>query len=179
MAESTGFFGKSIKRRSSAFSCSFSRALSADAISAYADVNGNQQQDATEVPGTATKEWTIPASTPGQVTGGGQAPAFLTGEIAFGFNAQNLNSGVKGNCNIVDKDAGKHFKCETVDTLVVTGTHAWFSGQATINGVMTNYRIDVDDLAEPGTGRDTFRVTTGSGYTAGGVLTSGNIQIHS
>jgi CSLREA domain-containing protein len=149
----------------------------ADLITAYADVNGNDQQEPTEVSGAATKEWILPASTPGQVTGGGKAPALL-GEIAFGFNAQNLNSGVKGNCNSVEKDTRTHFKCVTVDTLVVTATHAWFAGQATVDGVATNYRIDVDDLDEPGTGRDTFRVTTTSGYTAGGVLTSGNIQIH-
>ena len=37
--------------------------------------------------------------------------------------------------------------------------------------------IDVDDLGEPGAGRDTFKLVT-SEYETGGVLTQGDIQIH-
>ena len=62
--------------------------------------------------------------------------------------------------------------------LVVAGTHATFSGNAEINGAPTMYHIDVDDLGEPGTLRDTFKIVTDSGYSAAGVLTGGNIQIH-
>jgi hypothetical protein len=49
---------------------------------------------------------------------------------------------------------------------------------ATINGVATTYRIDVDDNAEPGAGSDTFKFQSGNGYTVGGTLTKGNIQVH-
>ena len=52
-----------------------------------------------------------------------------------------------------------------------------FSGNALVNGNPTTYRIDVTDNAEPGTGADTFAIHAG-GYTAGGTLTQGNIQIH-
>jgi hypothetical protein len=149
----------------------------ADLIRAYADADGNGVQDAGEIEGVATKEWMLPASTPGQVTGGGQAPA-LDGRIVFGFNAQTQNNGVKGNCNVIDVASHLHLMCRTVTALVVSGTHATFSGEATIDGATTNYRIDVDDLGEPGRGRDTFRVETTSGFTAGGVLTDGSIQIH-
>ena len=121
--------------------------------------------------------WLLPASTPGQVTGGGQAPA-LDGRIAFGFNAQNRQSGPKGNCDVVDATSNVHVKCLSVTSLVVAGTHATFFGSATINAVVTNYRIDVDDLGEPGAGRDTFKIQTDTGFVAGGVLTSGSIQIH-
>jgi hypothetical protein len=51
-------------------------------------------------------------------------------------------------------------------------------GDATVNGVATTYRIDVNDYAEPGKNIDTFKIITASGYTASGVLTGGNIQIH-
>jgi CSLREA domain-containing protein len=149
----------------------------ADVITAYADANGNNTQDAVELSGTATKEWSLNASTPGQVTGGGQIQ-WVTGKVVFGFNAQNEQNGVKGNCNLVDVASDLHLKCLTVTSLVVAGTHATFSGQARIAGLTTNYRIDVDDLAEPGTGRDTFKIQTDAGYTASGVLTAGNIQIH-
>jgi hypothetical protein len=161
--------------------CSFTyqgpSAPGADVIRAYADANGNGVEDPGEIEGVATKEWTIPASAPGQVTGGGQAPA-VDGRIVFGFNAQNQNNGVKGNCNVIDVAFDVHVKCLTVTALVISGTHATFSGEATVNGVATDYQIDVDDLAEPGQGRDMFKVQTGSGYAAGGPLTAGNVQIH-
>jgi len=41
------------------------------------------------------------------------------------------------------------------------------------------YRIDVDDLAEPGKGKGTFKIQTDIGYKAEGVLEGGNIQVHS
>jgi hypothetical protein len=150
----------------------------ADLITGCADSAGNGSPGANDICGTATKVWMLPASTPGQVTGGGRAPSLGGGEIAFGFNAQNQSTGVKGNCNVVDQSVGVHLKCITVTNLIVAGTHAAFFGQASVGGVTTNYRIDVDDLGEPGAGRDTFKVQTDSGYVAGGVLTAGNIQIH-
>jgi len=149
----------------------------ADLITAYADANGNATEDANELPGAATKAWILPASTPGQVTGGGRAPA-LDGGISFGFTAQNQQNGPKGGCDVVDAASNVHVKCLSVTSLVVAGTHATFFGSATIDGVATNYRIDVDDLAEPGAGRDTFGIQTDTGFVAGGVLTSGNVQIH-
>ena len=78
----------------------------------------------------------------------------------------------------MDQALNVHVKCLTVTTLVQAGTHATFFGDAEVNGVRTTYRIDVDDIAEPGTLRDTFKIQTDSGYVAGGFLTGGNIQIH-
>ena len=48
-----------------------------------------------------------------------------------------------------------------------------------MNGTTTTYRIDVDDLGEPGRLVDRFAITTGSGFVAAGQLLGGNIQIHS
>jgi hypothetical protein len=61
---------------------------------------------------------------------------------------------------------------------VETGTHATVFGDATVNGVDTTYRIDVDDNGDPGKGKDDFFITTGTGYSVGGVLTAGNILVH-
>jgi hypothetical protein len=55
--------------------------------------------------------------------------------------------------------------------------HERFTGQAIVDGVGTTFQIDVDDLDDPGAGQDTFKIQTGSGYTAEGVLTAGNIQV--
>jgi hypothetical protein len=128
--------------------------------------------------GDAAKEWILPASTPGQVTGGGQIMMPPTDKVSFGFNAQSDGTTTKGNCNVIDHDKRIHIKCDNVQALVVAGTHATFFGQADQDGVTTNYRIDVDDLADPGAGRDTFKIQTDQGYVAGGPLTAGNIQIH-
>jgi hypothetical protein len=50
-------------------------------------------------------------------------------------------------------------------------------GHATVNGADTTYRIDVQDIGEPGAGVDSFTIVTASGYFAGGLLKGGNIQV--
>jgi hypothetical protein len=164
-------------------------------IIAFADEDEDGQQDPGEPFGEATKVFVLPASTPGQVTGGGYIlNAAGLEKIAFGFNAQsnaneNPSSDVKGRCNVVDTTPdpevvdgvlignNTHITCLDVQTLVQTPTHATFFGRAEVDGEQTTYRIDVDDLGEPGTG-DTFKIQTDSGYVAGGPLTGGDIQIH-
>jgi hypothetical protein len=120
-----------------------------------------------------------PPSTPGKVTGGGQAPGLtLGGTISFGLVAESSGSVMTGHCNVVDHGTGQHVRCLTVDSFVQAATHATFAGAADVDGVPTRYRIDVDDLCESGAGCDTFKIQTDSGYVAGGVLTAGNVQIH-
>ncbi len=151
----------------------------ADVISACADNNRNGVADTGEACGTATKAWILPSSTSGQTTGGGQIwNATHTDKIAFGFTAKSTSTGVKGECSVVDPSANVKVKCTDATALVQGATHATFFGNATVNGVATTYRIDVDDLGEPGAGRDTFSIQTTTGYTAGGVLTNGNVQVH-
>lgn len=114
----------------------------------------------------------------GKVTGGGRIGTG-PGGLTFAVEAKSFADGVKGGCTVVDHATGTMVKCGDVTNFVRTGTHATFFGNATVNGLPTTYRIDVDDLAEPGIGQDTFHIETGSGYAAGGVLTAGNVQIHS
>jgi hypothetical protein len=154
----------------------------ADMISAYVDTDGDGTRDAGEprAADEATKAWVAPASTNGHVTGGGQAPNVSgTDKIAFGFNAKAASptTPVSGNCSAVDPSVDVQLRCLSVTSIVVSGTHATIFGTADQNGVRTTYRIDVDDVAEPGKGRDTFRLQTAAGYTGGGVITSGNIQV--
>src|SRR5437899_9755172 len=93
-----------------------------------------------------------PGESAGQVTGGGQTlSATLTDPLTFGFTAStNGGSGAKGQCDVIDHGLGIHVHCKDVDALTVTGTHATFTGNATVNGADTTYRIDVDDNGEPG-----------------------------
>lgn len=115
-------------------------------------------------------------TSPGLATGGGQIPTGVT----FGFMAKSDQTGVKGNCTVIDRTTNPPVmvKCLDATTYFQTNSHASFEGNATINGVATTYRIDVDDFAEPGTGIDTFKIATASGYGAAGVLTQGNIRVH-
>jgi hypothetical protein len=153
----------------------------ADAIVAYADTNLNGSRDTGEPQGEASKAWILPVATAGQVTGGGQIPnASGSAKIAFGFTAKSDDKGIKGECSVVDIAPATNIKikCTDVTNLVVSGTHATLFGNATVNGIATTYRIDVNDYAEPGVGHDTFKIVTASGYSASGVLTGGNIQLH-
>jgi hypothetical protein len=149
----------------------------ADLITGCADNNHSGTADPGEPCGEATKIWMLPATQPGQVTGGGWIIAASGSRVSFGFNAQSDAQAAKGNCNLIDHGTKTHIKCLSVETLVVIGTHATFFGQASVDGTTTNYRIDVDDLGEPGS-QDTFKIQTDNGYTAGGTLAGGNIQIH-
>ncbi len=140
-----------------------------DTLTAWADSNGNGIEDPGELLGTATVLWGPPVSN-GKATGGGKA-----GGVTFSFTADAKN-GPKGNCNVSDKTT--KVDCTSVDSIVVTGSHATITGQATVNGVATTYTIDVDDNGDPGVGKDTFQIQTGTGYAAGGTITAGNVQVH-
>ena len=96
------------------------------------------------------------------------------GRIAFEFHAKSSDL-TKVRCTVVT--ANVTVQCLDASALVITPTHATIFGTATVNGVETNYRIDADDLSEPGAGRDTFKIQTDSGFVAGGAITSGNVQI--
>ena len=121
----------------------------------------------------------VPVAGTGKVTGGGWILGPTLGRVSFGFEAMNNPNGLHATCTVIDHATKAHIKCTSIDSLVVIGTHATFTGQATIDGTSARYRIDVDDNGEPGTA-DTFAIqlSGGSTYAAGGTLMGGNIQIH-
>jgi hypothetical protein len=145
----------------------------ADLIEAYADSNGNGVQDPGEPTAAATKAFVVPLSTGGEAHGGGRIDV-LGGRIAFEFHAKSKDL-AKAMCTVVSAEV--KVQCLNATALVITPTHATIFGTATVNGVSTNYRIDADDLSEPGAGRDTFKIQTDSGFVAGGTIASGNVQI--
>ena len=151
----------------------------ADLITGFVDSDRDDTFDPGEPIAEATKAWVLPASTAGQVTGGGHIDnALILESVAFGFNARSTLKGFQGHCNVVDRETRTHIKCLDVEALVVVGTHATIFGRATVNGTQTRYRIETDDLGEPGRFLDTFSIITESGYAATGPVTQGNIQIH-
>ncbi|MEX2464272.1 MAG: post-COAP-1 domain-containing protein, partial [Gaiellaceae bacterium] len=149
----------------------------ADAISAYAETDGDGVQDADEPSAEATKAWVLPSSTPGQVSGGGNIEDAGANKIAFGFSARNENNGLQGQCNVVEPAGDRMIKCLDVTAFAISGNEATIYGNATDNGIATTYVIRVKDVADPGRGADTFSIQTASGYGASGVLNAGNVNV--
>lgn len=151
-----------------------------DAIRGCADSNTNGTTEPTEPCGAATKEFLLPVSTPGQVTGGGQildAQTSISG-ITFSFNFRSDGVALQGNCMVNDKARDTMVRCADVLAFVQVANHATIYGNAEVNGAQTLFKMEIFDNAEPGIGRDVFSILTQNGYAASGVLTQGNIQAH-
>jgi hypothetical protein len=130
-----------------------------------------------------------PTSTPGRAKGGGKAPgelaelSILSGTNAGGKASFSLDvtfaagaPAASGSISFNDKD-GTKVQSATIDTLAVTGTKATITARGTVNGRPgVRLVVEVEDLGEPGRA-DSFRLFTGDGYGAGGVLLNGNIDV--
>lgn len=114
--------------------------------------------------------------TPGHVSGAGLIDDALRGHVLFGFTAKSDGVTARAKCAVVTH--GTLVTCQNATLLMQLGTHVTFLGQARVNGVQTGYRIDVDDLGEPGRDHDIFSIQTNSGFLAAGVLRAGNIEVY-
>ncbi|HEX8499566.1 MAG TPA: post-COAP-1 domain-containing protein [Pyrinomonadaceae bacterium] len=151
-----------------------------DTIRACVDRNDNGTIDPTDPCATATKEWVFPASTPGASTGGGHLLDAMTATdgIVIGLNFQTDSDGPKGNCTVNDRARDAFVKCVDVLAYVQGTNEATVYGTAEVNGAPTYFKIVLTDKDTSGAGADSFIILTQSGYTAGGPLTQGNIQVH-
>jgi len=149
----------------------------ADLISAFADVNGSGMRDSDEPTATATKSWVTPASTSGKATGKGEIGVGAN-RVSFSFTAQSSGTTAMGNCTVTERGTKRKIMCKDVVAFVESGNAATFYGHAVDAGADTLYVISIADGGEGGIGSDTFAITTGTGYSASGALTSGNIQVH-
>jgi hypothetical protein len=148
-----------------------------DEITAHVDSNDNSAVDAGEPFATASKTWIAPETVDAHVTGAGLAPgAGGNRTLAFALLAKSSGAQVNAACLIADAAARVVIICRDASSIVRTGTRATIVGNAFLNGQPTGYRIDVEDLGDPGARRDTFTIQTQSGYVGGGVLILGNVQ---
>ena len=162
-------------------------ATGADAITAFADADNDTTQDPGEPSDTATKAWTLPTTTPlcqVNIENGGTIIANNGDKASFGGNAQSNAAGnVKGQQQYQDHGPAQPQKVKSIQILALTcdqqRTQATIFGRATIDGRGSHlFRIDVQDLGEPGRGIDTYRILLDTGYDSGShTLRSGNIQI--
>jgi hypothetical protein len=113
------------------------------------------------------------------VTGGGQVST-PRGNGSFAVAGGFKNGAYWGHLNLVDHGNGMKVKGTGVTKYEVTGlTTRHIEGTCEVTPQGDNvYKVDVDDQGEPGRS-DVFTITLlPSGYTAGGKLTAGNIQLH-
>jgi hypothetical protein len=117
----------------------------------------------------------IGGQTPGHVVGAGAIRDVARGHVGFAFAAKSDGTSPRATCAVLA--LGTLVKCLNATLFVQSGTHVVFEGQALVNGHPAGYRIEVDDLGEPGRGRDTFAIETTTGFQASGTLTVGNVDL--
>lgn len=133
----------------------------------------------------------VPLNTPGEVHGGGQAVGELAeltilegtapGDRAqFSFDASYVLGAPAptGTVQFRDRETGVRVDATTIDTLTIEGPRATLTGRATVDGVAgVRFVLEIEDLGKANTGADTFRLVTGTGYGAFGVVDRGNITV--
>lgn len=113
------------------------------------------------------------------ITGGGYIIAPSGSKGTFGVAGGIKNSDFWGHLTYIDHGTNLRVKGTGVTAYVVTGpTSRHIEGTCEINGLPGTYMVDVADNGEPGKGTDDFKITLSTGYTAGGKLAGGNIQLH-
>jgi hypothetical protein len=114
------------------------------------------------------------------VTGGGWITTPSGSRANFAVAGGYKNGAFWGHLTYIDHSSpAMKVKGTAVTAYLRTGeTSRHIGGDADINGVGGTYFADVTDAGEPGRGTDTFNLTLSSGYTAGGLLGGGNIQLH-
>ena len=155
----------------------------ADTITAFADANNNNVQDPGEPSGVAEKTWVLPTSTPlCEITNAGWIIAANGDRATFGGNAKADESGeTQGHQQYQDHGPVQRLNLHSINVLAIVcdgSTRGSIFGQATIDGSGPfNFRINVQDLAGPGKGQDTYWLLM-DGYDSGEqTLRGGNIQI--
>jgi hypothetical protein len=125
---------------------------------------------------------TVPPSTPGaKVTAGGWITTVPGDKGTFGLTAKANASGTPSG-NLTYQDHGtpsRTVKSTSITSVALTGAGncARVLGRATVNGTGDiGFQVDVCDNDEPGKDSDTFSIVM-PGYTAGGELRGGNVQI--
>ena len=130
---------------------------------------------------TATIAPTPLLNTPGKVTGGGNLDSAAR-KSTFGFVVQYDagDTAPSGNLTFTDHTIKLNLKASSFTLLSINGEHAQITGYADVDGESGMFFIlDVYDHGEPGN-TDVFSIQIPgmNGYTAGGMLSGGNITIH-
>ena len=121
-----------------------------------------------------------PLGTTCKVTGGGFIFVdALQDKGSFSLEVKVDTTGhILGKAAYRDAAGGVDFRTSLITSATFNGKTVTFKGTGTNNNIATSFTIIAQDKAEPGAGKDTFAITLGTGYSKGGTLEGGNIQIH-
>ncbi len=121
-----------------------------------------------------------PLGTTCKVTGGGFVFVdALQDKGSFSLEVKVDTTGhILGKAAYRDAAGGVDFRTSLITSATFNGKTVTFKGTGTNNNIATSFTIIAQDKAEPGAGKDTFAITLGTGYSKGGTLEGGNIQIH-
>ena len=99
--------------------------------------------------------------------------ANATVPLSFSVSAKSKRGELDGACTITFRRT--KIKCLSLDGYYYDAAEDYvvLVGDASVNGTVTGYRIVLRDHDG-----DRFRVTTESGFTAGGAINGGEIKIH-
>jgi len=112
------------------------------------------------------------------VTGGGWIPTLSGAKGNFGVGGGIRHGAFWGHLEYIDHGTGMKVHGTGVTAYTGTGNSRHIEGTAEINGQSGfTYMVDVTDNGEPGRD-DTFFISLSNGYSAGGTLGGGNIQLH-
>ncbi len=116
------------------------------------------------------------------MTGGGWIKVG-SGKANFGFNAgfKPNSSTPEIHFNYIDHNSGMQMKATSISVYRQgdTATTRHMEGNAEVNGAPGfTYSIDAADNGEPGQNTDSLKISLSNGYSAGGTLGAGNIQLH-
>ena len=120
-----------------------------------------------------------PASTPdGKVEGSGTIPV-TGGNGTFAISARKTAGVIMGSVTYTDPNRLRTVSSTQLTSVVVTGKKARVFGKGKRpDGVLVDFVVDVNDVAEPGRLKDTFQIELSTNTTSGpGTLTLGNIIV--
>ena len=119
-----------------------------------------------------------PASTPdGQVEASGTI-VVAGGNATFTLSAKKSGGRVMGSLTYTDPVRTRTLTSTELTAVVVTGRKARVFGKGKLlNGTLVDFVVDVEDVAEPGRGKDTLQLETSAVPVFGTVLSLGNIIV--
>ena len=116
------------------------------------------------------------------MTGGGLIDLSGKGRKATFSFAVRYSSGdsmPSGNLQYIDHVSNLRMKATSFDLLIINGDHATITGTGIAYGQFVTFTLNLVDFGKPGSGdRFMIEIPDLSGYSAGGALSGGNIQIH-
>jgi len=116
-------------------------------------------------------------NTPGRITGGGN----LGDKATFGLTVSYDRGSPfpRGNLTYIDHNIDMRVSATDLESLVIEGTYAWFTGKAIVNEDQEVwFKVEIKDINRQGS-TDWFKISLPDlNYEVEGSLSGGNFTIH-